>query len=609
MEGFSLPDWSYHVLFKPILKQLSPYHSREFIHRGMNIIASMPLGKHVINFLGREESSTLLKKEIQKIQFPNSIGFSGKVDPLLSGTKAFSNLGFGFLEIGPITKVKVEGVPPTINHQNQIIEYPNQMESIGLEQTITKLKNSTFKQPLMMRLSGSFEDLSEMLISLQSYADAFIISFTDDFERMTLMKTITKKPVFLSVPVNKIKEIPLEKIQSFFSGIVLEEEPNQTDETNLANHLDAISYLRKDHFTKTILTVGGVSEPADALKLFDSSADLILLSGGYVFSGPGLPKRIKEAQLNRIEEKEVQHPGWGWYFLFGLSIFIGGIIALLISMSSIMLSYDENFLGITREMVATFNKRVLYFMGHDRTTLAGTMISGGIIYLFLAKYGIRKGILWAKQATDIAAILGFLGIFLFIGYGYFDWLHLIFYLILFPFYFMGFIKSRNIKGTPSSTNLRNHQEWKRSLIGQLLFVILGFCFVVGGIVISIIGISTVFVETDLHYLSMGHDALHSFNERLIPVIAHDRAGFGTALLSVGLLVLMVSLWGFHQGKRWVWWTLFLGGIPAFTSGIGVHFAIGYKNFIHLLPAYFALVLYILGLITTYPFFFKQKDTE
>ncbi|CAG9610735.1 hypothetical protein NEOCIP111885_04511 [Pseudoneobacillus rhizosphaerae] len=104
---------------------------------------------------------------------------------------------------------------------------------------------------------------------------------------------------------------------------------------------------------------------------------------------------------------------------------------------------------------------------------------------------------------------------------------------------------------------------------------------------------------------MTPEALNEFNERLIPVIAHDHAGFGSALLSVGLLVLMLALWGIREGERWVWWTFTIGAIPAFAAGIATHYFIGYTNFIHLLPAYFALILYVVGIICTSPFLLRK----
>ncbi|MCH1624844.1 dihydroorotate dehydrogenase [Fredinandcohnia quinoae] len=598
-----MPDWSYHLLFKPILSHLPTSFSREFIHRGMNTIASFPGGNHFINFLGREESSLLLEKEIQGMKFHNPVGLSGKIDPLLSGTKAFSNLGFGFIEIGPVTtNAQLNDTAPAVNHRMQIIEFSSNYESIGLHQTIQKLSKQKIKQPLIIRLAGTIAEQLEMIAELDPFADAFIIESTH-----TSFIGKTNKPLFLAIATDDVSQLSLDSVKNYFSGIVLDEPIQVTPKENLSKLLEEIKFLRENHSQLPIITSGGIYEPADALKLLDAGANLVMLSGGYVFSGPGLTKRINEAILSELQPKYTSYKGWEWYWLFGCSIFIGGIIALIISLTTIILPYDEHFLGMNRELILLFNERILLFMAHDRMTLAGTMISGGVVYMALAKYGVRNGLLWAKQAIDLAAILGFFGIFLFIGYGYFDWLHLIFWLVLLPMFVIGFLKTKHLRGTPSSLNRRNHQTWKRSLVGQLAFVILGFSFVLGGIIISLIGVSNVFVSTDILYLCMPPEMLDSFNDKLISVIAHDRAGFGSALLSVGFLVLMLSLWGFQQGNRWVWWTLLFGGFPAFIAGIWIHFAIGYTTFIHLLPAYFALFLYVIGLLMSYPFFHKKED--
>ncbi|OEH94410.1 dihydroorotate dehydrogenase [Bacillus solimangrovi] len=587
-----MPDWSYHIIFKPMLTKLSPYTSREFIHRGMNAIASLPVGSHIINFLGREECSPLLEKQLDGVKYNNPVGLSGKIDPLLSGTKAFSHLGFGFIEIGPITmKPSLNAQLPIINREDKQIHFPCKHESIGLETTIDKLTTIKKKQPLFMRISGSKAEIFTMIQELDSYADGYIIESYDPS-----YVTLTSKPIYVVVPSNEKTET-LVNLFHTFSGVII-------DGDSFIEILNSVQRLKKIDSSKTILTSGGIHEPDQALQLLNAGADLVMLVDGYVFSGPGLTKRINEALLNRVEQPSLPQKGWKSYWIFGLLIFLGGLLALLFSLTTIILPYDELFLNTKKENLWNFNDRIMLFMAHDRMTLAGTMISGGIVYMNLAKNGIRRKLKWSKQVTDIAAIIGFLGIFLFIGYGYFDWLHLVFWITLLPFYIYGFYQTRNVQGTPTSTNLKNHRAWQMSLLGQFLFVLLGFSFVFGGIIISIYGVTSVFVPTDLLYICMSIDQLQSFNENLLSLIAHDRAGFGSALLSVGLLVLMIALWGYQQGNKWVWWTFFIGGLPAFITAIYVHFAIGYTTFIHLLPAYFAFIVYICGLIVSYSYLSK-----
>jgi dihydroorotate dehydrogenase len=586
-----MPDWSYHVIFKPILNKVSPVSSREFIHRGMNRIASLPFGSMIINFLGREESAPSLSRNIDGLSFSNPVGLSGKVDPELSGTKAFTNLGFGFLEAGPVSLIGSEPLSsPVVDSDNHYIHFPEE-ESAGLSFVKERVKNVRRKQPLFIRLAGSSPDVQTMIDQLADTADGFIVEQPE-------FVLNTEKPIYLAI--SDPGSVDFKNLE-YFSGIVLELDEKYSKESSLK-----VRHLRERGYSKIIITSGSVLEPQDALELLDAGADLVMLSGGYVFSGPGLTKRIKEALVSR--EQPLPPPqGWFAYWLFGLFIFLGGLLALLFSLTSILLPYDELFLGMNREDIWAYNERIMLFMAHDRMTLAGTMISGGIVYMNLAKHGVKQQLKWAKQAIDAPAILGFLGIFLFIGFGYFDWLHLIFWLVLLPFYMYGFIKTKGISGTPSSSNRRNHSIWKASLLGQFLFVVLGFSFVLGGIVISSFGVTSVFVPTDLLYLCMTPDQLQDFNSKLIPVIAHDRAGFGSALLSVGLLVLLLALWGFQQGKKWIWRTFLFGGLPAFIAGIYVHYAIGYTSFIHLLPAYFAIGLYLGGLVMTYRFFHKVED--
>ncbi|GGA72357.1 dihydroorotate dehydrogenase [Ornithinibacillus halotolerans] len=584
-----MPDWSYHGIFRPLLTKLSPMISREFIHRGMNTIASLPFGfgAHIINFLGREESSHFLKLEKHGLEFKNRVGLSGKIDPLQTGTRAFTNLGFGFLEIGPITLNPTEQfTKPIVNDESQVIHFPKNAESIGLEKTFKKLHKLKKKQPIFARLVGTENELLKMIQQLDNFVDGYII----ETNRTEILHN-TQKPVFYA---GEVINFPKQAC----SGIVLEKKQD-------SSLVEEIINLRKTGFHGTIITSGGVSEPEHALKLLDAGADFIMVSDGYVFSGPGLTKRINEALVDRLNIDPPPQPGWFSYWLFGLFIMIGGILAFIFSITSVILPYDEYFLEMKRETIWVFNERIMQFMAHDRMTLAGTMISGGIVYMQLARHGVRRGMRWAKQAIDAAAITGFLGIFAFIGYGYFDWLHLVLWLVLLPVYIYGFQKTKGIRGTPSSKNRKNDRVFKKGIFGQLSFVLLGFSFVLGGIVISIIGVTSIFVSTDLAYLCMPPEMMEAFNENLLPVIAHDRAGFGSALLSVGLLVLMMSLWGVQQGQKWVWWTYLIGGLPAFYAGIYIHFAIGYTTFIHLLPAYIALGLFVIGLILTYQFFRKQ----
>lgn len=604
-----MPDWSYHPLKKVFLDKIRPKISRDFIHKSMSTIASVPGGRGLIEFLGHMQPSPEIQKVVNETTFSSPIGLSGEIDPHLSGTNAFQELGFGFLEIGPIV---LDEPPSQIEpkRDNHHIYFSTELEKVPLKLAIKKLTRLNVHIPIFAKIDSQVtkNDMSIIVHHLTPFVDAFIGTCEQFPSYIDKSVIVSERPFYVSCFFDEInhKQIEAFSKQSSFAGVVVNA-PRRSEEGywHEAEHangclIETVKWLKDLYPDFTVITSGGVETPDEGYNLIQEGADLLVLTEGYVKAGPGLPKRIHE-KLLYAEVQASHNPSWCWSFLFGLTILIGGIIALFFAFTSVILPYDESFIGVTRAELLQLNPLILFFMSHDRMALAGTMISGGIIYLQLARHGLKNNLHYAKIAFHSAAIVGFIGIFLFIGYGYFDWLHGLFWLVLLPIYYFSFKEGKRIIGSPASSHGNNDQAWKYGLYGQLMFVILGFFITIGGIVISTIGVSKVFVSTDLSFLCMSPEMLESISQNLIPVIAHDRAGFGSALVSVGLLVLMTSLWGFRKGEAWVWNTLAIGALPAFIAGIGTHIYIGYTPFIHLLPVYLLVLLYILGLVFSYPF--------
>src|SRR5262249_38993398 len=118
-----------------------------------------------------------------------------------------------------------------------------------------------------------------------------------------------------------------------------------------------------------------------------------------------------------------------------------------------------------------------------------------------------------------------------------------------------------------------------------------------GSVILVVGMTAVFVPEDLTYLGIGVAELRALNPRLVPLIAHDRAGFGGALISAGSAA-SLCVWCGRPGRA-LWQALTLAGIAGFVPAIGVHFAIGYTDAFHLAPAVIGAAIYFTGLLLTY----------
>jgi hypothetical protein len=92
--------------------------------------------------------------------------------------------------------------------------------------------------------------------------------------------------------------------------------------------------------------------------------------------------------------------------------------------------------------------------------------------------------------------------------------------------------------------------------------------------------------------------LYAANPRLVPLIAHDRAGFGGGLLSAGLTVAACAL--FAAPSRSLWQALAGAGVAGFGAAVGVHPAVGYTDALHLAPAVAGSALFVVSLVLARP---------
>jgi len=114
--------------------------------------------------------------------------------------------------------------------------------------------------------------------------------------------------------------------------------------------------------------------------------------------------------------------------------------------------------------------------------------------------------------------------------------------------------------------------------------------IAAGATIMVVGMTQVFVPQDLAYMHMTRAELQHISPRLVPVIAHDRAGFGGGLFSTGIILLLMARHA-PLTKSFVQIVAVMG-IAGFGAALGVHSAIGYTDLVHLAPAYLGCAIFI-----------------
>jgi dihydroorotate dehydrogenase len=569
-----------------------------------------------------------LRRTVAGIDFATRIGLGACLDPQFLAPRALSRFGVGFLEIGPITIQPVFDASIERDDANETITFHSPPENPGLEAVVRRL-DGLENVPILVRLeectadSGAFErDAATIIERLGPRIAGIILDVSDPAARVDLVQRLARQVrshgprlILLAVPANAPESVvPLiapQVAERHLDGVFVEgkrrDAPGRCtmgrpffDETQ-----QAVRRLREALPPEAaIVATGGVHEPIQALELIDAGSDLVGIDTGLVFSGPGLCKRINDAILFRhaagepdSTAAELPRPGqlsWFWTLLMGLGMLVGGLMALVIAATRVVMPYDEATVGLTRDQIAAINEHLLHFMQHDRVTLAGTMLSVSILYVALSLYGSRRGRHWAHVAMLASASAGFASFFLFLGFGYFDPFHAFVTAVLLQLLLLAAHCDIPRERLMSPPELTNDRAWRLSQWGQLIFIVHGAVLVVAGCVIAFIGITTVFVPEDLEFMQTSAECLTAVHPRLVPLVAHDRATFGGMLIACGVCVLLSSLWGFRRGQAWLWWALMTAGGTAYCATILVHWHVGYTSLKHLLPAFGGLAMLLAG---------------
>jgi hypothetical protein len=241
-------------------------------------------------------------------------------------------------------------------------------------------------------------------------------------------------------------------------------------------------------------------------------------------------------------------------------------------------------------------------MIHDRVSFGGAILGVGVLYLWLAEFPLSAGQAWAWWTFFISGIVGFASFLAYLGYGYLDSWHGAATLVLLPMFGLGLYRSLSI--LPAEHSIRSlfrpgalSSARTAFGVGHRLLLVTSLCLVLGGLIIMSVGMTTVFVPQDLEYMNLCVGDLEAVNSRLVPLIAHDRAGFGGGVCCCGLTMFFCIFCS--SPSRSLWQALAVTGVAGFGTAIGVHYPIGYTSWTHLAPAYLGAMMFVAGMVLTY----------
>lgn len=293
-----------------------------------------------------------LHQKIWGVEFPNPVGLAAGFDKFARGVQLWSDLGFGFAEIGTVTAVAQDGNPkPRLFRLTSDRALINRFgfNNSGAEVTATVLNRQMktgIKIPLGINIGKSkitdldkaADDYAASFSRLWPYADYFVVNVSSpntpnlrqlqDRPRLTeILLRLTEennrfggKPILLKIAPDlswsQIDDVVTVVNEFKLAGVVA---TNTTvDRTGLRSRLsgeagglsgaplrqratDMIRYLYRALGRHVIIIgVGGIFNSADAYEKILAGASLVQIYTGFVYQGPSICRSINKGLVKRL---------------------------------------------------------------------------------------------------------------------------------------------------------------------------------------------------------------------------------------------------------------------------------------------------------------------
>lgn len=302
----------YERIFKPILFRLDPERVHDFFVGFGRVLGSNFLTRGIVGAICRYENP-VLRTKVAGIEFANPVGLAAGFDKDVNLTGIMPAVGFGFMEVGAVTRYPYEGNPKPrllrLPADKSLIVYYG-LKNIGAEAIARKLQGEKFNIPVGLNIAKTNHADIKGEKSIEDYVETYRI-LGKYFAYVTLNVScpnaqdgcMFQEPQLLDQLLAAFaKEV---KICPIFLKI--------------SNHLtfaevDQILAVVKKYPLVDGFVVGNLSKRRDILKLHSSSERLDMLPQGGISGQP-----VRELSTNLI--RHIYKQTAGKYVIIGL----GGI--------------------------------------------------------------------------------------------------------------------------------------------------------------------------------------------------------------------------------------------------------------------------------------------
>lgn len=331
----------YKTIIRPLLFRLDPekaHHLTFSLLKNFGSLASF--------FLGKPIEDPRLEREVFGLKFKNPVGLAAGLDKDAVAYQQFSDLGFGFVEIGTITPKAQPG-----NEKKRLfrlIEDSGIINRMGFNNSGVDVAVERLKKNKGVLIGGNIgknkitpneeavNDYKICFEKLFDYVDYFVVNVSSpntpnlralqDKEPLTkLLGELQKlnrekpkpKPILLKIAPDLTEEQLLDIIdivkETQIAGVIATnttlsrenlKSENQKESGGLSGKpltkrsTEVIRFLsEKSGKAFPIIGVGGIHTAEDAIEKLNAGASLVQLYTGFIYEGPDLIRKINKKIL------------------------------------------------------------------------------------------------------------------------------------------------------------------------------------------------------------------------------------------------------------------------------------------------------------------------
>jgi dihydroorotate dehydrogenase len=340
----------YKTLIRPLLFAFDPEAVHYFSFSSIKLLNKVP-GFSSLSRQLFKKNNPALKRNLFGLQFDNPVGMAAGFDKDAKAYKEFTNLGFGFIEIGTLTPEPQDGNPKKrlfrLQKDSAIV---NRMgfNNGGVDAAVERLKqNPKLGHPNHVLIGGNIgknkgtpnkDAVNDYIICFEKlfdHVDYFAVNVSspntpglrelqDRKPLSHILQTLqdlnnakeNRKPILLKIAPDLTDDQLLDIIaiveDTKIDGVIatnttisreglqskesLRKEAGGLSGAPLTNRAtDVIAFLhQKSKGAFPIIGAGGIMTAQDAIDKIKAGASLVQLYTGFVYEGPALIKKINE---------------------------------------------------------------------------------------------------------------------------------------------------------------------------------------------------------------------------------------------------------------------------------------------------------------------------